>query len=69
MGTAGCWVLSVVGMSVMLSAAASMVLLCLYRASTDSYVVNLNHFWCCLSDKSSRVVSLSLSQLAHKFKM
>ena len=47
MGTAGCWVLSVVGMSLVLLAAASKVLVCLYGDSTDSYVVNLNHFWCC----------------------
>ena len=47
MGTAGCWVLSVVRMSMVLLAAVSMVFVCFFRASTDSDIVNLNYFWCC----------------------
>ena len=44
-----CWLLSAFcGWNVVvLSAAASMVVIYLYRASTDSYIVNLNHYWCC----------------------
>ena len=39
MGATGCWVLSVVGLSMVLSAAASMVVMYFYTVSTDSYVV------------------------------
>ena len=39
--------LSVVGLVGVLSAAAVMMETFFYSVSTDSYVVNLNHYWRC----------------------
>ena len=47
MGGVGRWVLSVVGLVGVLSVAAAMVVMYFHSVSTDSYVVNLNHYWCC----------------------
>ena len=47
MGGVGHWALSVVGLVGVLSAAAVMVEMYFYSVSTDSYVVNLNHYWYC----------------------
>ena len=47
MGDGGRWVLPVVDLVSVLSAASAMVVMCFYSVSTDSYVVNLNHYWCC----------------------
>ena len=46
-GTVGYWRHSVVGRVVLLLAAASMVMMYFVSVSTDSYLVNSNHFWCC----------------------
>ena len=47
MSGVGRWALSVVGLVGVLSAAAAMVVMYFYSVSTDSYVVNLDHYWCC----------------------
>ena len=47
MGTVGCWRHSMVGRVILLLAAASMVVMYFCSVRTDSYIVNLNHFWCC----------------------
>ena len=47
MSDGGRWALPVVGLVGVLSKAAAMVVMYFYRVSSDSYVVNLNHYWCC----------------------
>ena len=47
MGGVGCGALSVVNLVGVLSAAAAMVEMYFNSVSTDSYVDNLNHYWCC----------------------
>ena len=51
-----CWVLPVVDLVGVLSAASAMVVMYSYSVSTDSYVVNLIHFGVVSADNSSRVV-------------
>ena len=43
----GCWRYSMVGRVILLSGAVSMAMMYFCSVRTDSYVVNLNHFWCC----------------------
>ena len=47
MGGVGCWALSVLDLVGVLLAAAAMAEMYFYSVSTNSYVVNLNHYWCC----------------------
>ena len=47
MSGVNCWALSMVGLIGGLLAAAAMVVMYFYSVITDSYVVNLNHYWCC----------------------
>ena len=49
MGDDGCWGLPLVGLVGVLSAALAMVVMYFYSVSTDSYVVNSNHYWCSFS--------------------
>ena len=49
-----------VGMVVVLSTAASMVMMFLYGDSNNSYVINLNHFWCCFGWQDYACWTLSL---------
>ena len=47
MGGVDRWALLVVGLVGVLSTAAAMVEMSFNSVSNDSYVVNLNHYWCC----------------------